>query len=122
MQPGEPRQALVGKTVSRIEEEEGVKRPWERKIDPGDDPHHNKEKKTPESTHTTIKKKHQNPSPLCRSQLIRAKCALQVTVRLRRQCLIPGHHMTAPVTQREVTQIAPMPFTRRPADPDSRFS
>src|SRR5712691_1825633 len=32
-------QALVGKMVSRIEEEEGVKRSWESKIDPGESPH-----------------------------------------------------------------------------------
>ncbi len=54
--------------------------------------------------------------------LIRAKCALQFTVKLRRQFLIPGHHMMAPVIQSDVKQIAPMPFTKRPVDPDSRFA
>src|SRR5260370_40910901 len=48
MQLGEPKQGLVGKMVSGIEEEEAVKRLWERKIDPGDSPHQNKEK-TPKS-------------------------------------------------------------------------
>src|ERR1700676_5008569 len=44
MQLGEPKQTLVGKTISGIEEEEGVKRFWKSKIDPGDSPHQNKEK------------------------------------------------------------------------------
>src|ERR1700674_5535560 len=48
MQLGKPKQALVSKMVSGIEENEGVKRFWERKIDPGDSPHQNKEK-TPKS-------------------------------------------------------------------------
>src|SRR5579864_4112851 len=48
MQLGKPEQALVRKMVSGIEEEQGVKESWERKIDPGDSPHQNKEK-TPES-------------------------------------------------------------------------
>jgi hypothetical protein len=33
MQFGKPIQALVGEMVRRIEEEEGIKRLWERKID-----------------------------------------------------------------------------------------
>src|ERR1700676_2734659 len=48
MQLGEPKQALVGKMVGGIEEEQGVKKLWQRKIDPGDSPHQNKQK-TPES-------------------------------------------------------------------------
>src|ERR1700686_1440325 len=48
MELRQPKQTLVGKMVSGIEEEHGVKRFWERKIDPGDSPHQNKEK-TPKS-------------------------------------------------------------------------
>src|SRR5579859_2003484 len=48
MQLGEPKQVLVGKMVSWIEEEQRVKQLWKRKIDPGDSPHQHKHK-TPES-------------------------------------------------------------------------
>src|SRR5258708_7954694 len=39
----------------------------------------------PDTPHTATKPKDQKPSALCRSQLIRGKCARQSTVRLRRQ-------------------------------------
>ena len=70
----------------------------------------------PETPHTKIRRRHQNPSALCRSQLMCAKCALQFTIGLRRQLLTPGHQLIAPVKQSAVTQIPPMPFTRQPVD------
>ena len=39
-----------------------------------------------------MKKKHQNPSALCVSQVNRARRDPQVTLKLRRQFFSPGHH------------------------------
>jgi hypothetical protein len=48
MHLGEPKQALVGKVISGIENEQSVKRLREREIDSGYSPHENEEK-APES-------------------------------------------------------------------------
>src|ERR1700736_6395700 len=65
---------------------------------------------------------HQNPTALCRSQLNRAKFDFELMVTLRRQFLIPGHQITAPVKESTVTKIEPMPFASRPDFPDSKLS
>src|ERR1700730_6352900 len=79
-------------------------------------------KYNPEIPHIRTKRKPQNPSALCRSQLNRAKSDLQFTVKARRQLLIPGHQITAPLKHNKITEIAPMPFTKRPFLPNNRFS
>ena len=61
----------------------------------------------PEIPHNKTNGRHQNPRALWTSQLILGKCARQLTVRLRLQCLIPGHHINAPVRPNSVTEIPP---------------
>src|SRR5260370_38841841 len=76
-----------------------------------------KQKWTPETPHIIRNRKHQNPSRLCRSQLIRAKLDLQFTLRLRRQFATPGHHTIIPVKHSNAKQVAPIPFMRPPLSP-----
>ena len=56
----------------------------------------------------------QNPMTLCSPQLNRFQFPVQFATRLRRQLVIPGHQMTAPVIHSTVSKIAPAPFTLRP--------
>jgi hypothetical protein len=71
--------------------------------------------------HSKMNAKNQKPSALCRLQFNRFQFARRSRVRLRRQ-LLPGHQITAPVTESSVTNSAPRPLILRPVSPLSRLS
>jgi hypothetical protein len=81
-----------------------------------------KQRQIPEIPQVRTIREHQKPAALCRSQLMRAKRALGLIVRLRRQFFFPGHQRTAPEQASNVTRHAPRPFRIRPVSPVRRLS
>ena len=67
--------------------------------------------------HIRMNPKNQKPSALCRLQFTRFQLAPTSIIKLRRQLLMPGHQMIAPVTQSSVMNSAPTPLMRRPVSP-----
>ncbi len=63
----------------------------------------------------------QNPTALCRSQLIRFHRPLIFTVSARFHHFIPGHQITNPDMQSNKRKLAPMPLKISPILPDNRL-
>src|SRR5712672_1597204 len=75
-----------------------------------------KTKYAPVAPHINRKAKLQNPTALCRSQVIRFH-PLRRIPKLRRQFATPGHHTTKPVKHRAAVNAPPIALAVMPGVP-----